>query len=117
MIDVGRTSVLQVAELTRNSVRRAFQVRLVVDSREVIGQAKGVLSERFDVTADAALALLERLAAGSDSSLDEVSRWIVDGAGATLRRPAHDVAHAAQRSARGRDAELKRQLIREATRC
>jgi hypothetical protein len=103
--------------MTRNSVRRAFQVRLVVDSREVIGQAKGVLSERSDITADAALALLERLAAWSDSSLDEVSRWIVEGAHSALRRPSRDAEHATQRAARGREAELRRQLIREATRC
>lgn len=117
MIDAGRTSVVQAAELAWNSVRRELPVIPLVGSRDLIGQAKGVLSERFDITADAALALLKRLAAQSDRPLDEVSRWVVKGAQSTLRRPQHDAAHATQTRAGNRDAELKRQLIREATRC
>jgi ANTAR domain len=117
MIDAGRTSVLQVAEVAWNSLRE-LPVRPVLGSRDVIAQAKGVLSERFDITADAALALLKRLAAHSDRSLDEVSRWVVKGAQSALRRPPQDVAPATKTApARGKDAELKRQLIREATRC
>lgn len=96
MIDLGRSSVLQVAELAWNSMRREFQIRPVSGSRDVVGEARGVLSDRFDITADAALALVKRLAARSDSSVDEVSRHLVKGAEST---------------------ELKRQLIREGTRC
>lgn len=117
MIDTDRASVLRVAELAWNNVGHECQSGPELSFREVIAQAEGVLSERFGISAGAALGLLKRLAEQSDRSVEAVSRRLVRGAHSTLRRLPPDAAHAAQSAARDQDAELRRQLVREATRC
>lgn len=113
MIDAGRTSVLQVAEVAWNSVRRERQFRPVSGTRDAVGKARDALGDRFDITAEAALSLLERLAAQCGTSLEQVSRQLIGGPSTVRRAPrnlAPPVAHDDK-------AELHRRLIREATRC
>ena len=53
------------------------QLRSAVDSRDLIGQAKGILMVRDNVDADAALALLRRRADEQGLTLRELSRKLV----------------------------------------
>ncbi|MFC0111479.1 ANTAR domain-containing response regulator [Kibdelosporangium aridum] len=51
---VSRTQAVQLAELRETNLRRA------VDSRDIIGQAKGILMQRRGISADEAFDLLRR---------------------------------------------------------
>jgi ANTAR domain len=76
-------------------------------SPDVIHQATGVLVERFNITPDAALGLLTRLAQRSETAMVEVSRRLVE-----VRTPP-----TRQNAPREGDDQLRRQIVREATRC
>lgn len=71
--------------------RRQHQLEQAVDSRDVIGQAKGILMERLGVTADVAFQLLVRVSQRSNTKLVQVASELattgqVGGSGGTLRR-------------------------------
>lgn len=117
MIDADRTSVLRVAELAWDNVGYEWQAGQPLPSRDVIAEAQRVLSERFGITDAAALALLKRLAEPSFGSVEAVSRGLLRGARSTPGWPRAAAAHSAQSAARDHDGELRRKLVREATRC
>lgn len=58
--------------------RENEQLLLAVDSRDTIGQAKGMLMERFDIGADQAFALLRRLSQDSNVKLAQLAQRVVD---------------------------------------
>jgi hypothetical protein len=60
------------------------QFRRALASRDVIGQAKGMLMERYDVDAESAFSLLTKLSQDSNVPLVEVARRLV---GAEKHRP------------------------------
>lgn len=118
MIDADRTSVSRVAERAWNNVGYEWQAGQPLPSRDVvIAQARRLLSERFGITDAAALALLKRLAEPSLGSVEAVSHGLLRGARSTPRRPRAAAAHSSQNAARDHDGELRRKLVREATRC
>jgi hypothetical protein len=117
MIDADRTSVLRVAELAWNDVGYEWEAGQPLPSRDVIAQAQRVLSERFGITDTAALALLQRLAEPSFGSVEAVSRGLLRGARSTPGRQRAATAHSAQSAGGDHDGELRRKLVREATRC
>lgn len=53
------------------------QLRRAIDTRDVIGQAKGMLMERYDVSAAAAFTLLVELSQTSNTRLEEIARRLV----------------------------------------
>ena len=55
-----RALVERLVELTESLARRCSQLQEALDSRVVIEQAKGVLSERLDIAPDAAFLILRR---------------------------------------------------------
>jgi transcriptional regulator with GAF, ATPase, and Fis domain len=59
-------------------VRREEQFRSALGSRDIIGQAKGMLMERFKIDAVQAFELLKRLSQGSNEPLASVARQLVD---------------------------------------
>lgn len=66
------------AALAWHMVRRDEQFRSALASRDVIGQAKGMLMERFDIDAVQAFELLKRLSQTSNTPLAEVAQQVVN---------------------------------------
>ena len=64
--------------LAWHAARRDDQFRSALASRDVIGQAKGMLMERFSIDAVAAFNLLMQLSQESNIRVSEISRHIVD---------------------------------------
>ncbi|MBV8785981.1 MAG: ANTAR domain-containing protein [Mycobacterium sp.] len=54
------------------------QLRRAVESRDVIGQAKGILMERFDINAAAAFALLVRLSQRSNTPVTVIAQKLIE---------------------------------------
>ena len=54
------------------------QLRRAIDSRDMIGQAKGLLMERYDVDAAAAFDLLVRLSQRSNTRLEQVAQKLIE---------------------------------------
>lgn len=66
------------AALAWNMVRRDEQFRSALASRDIIGQAKGMLMERFKIDAVQAFELLKRLSQSSNTPLAVVARELVE---------------------------------------
>jgi GAF domain-containing protein len=64
--------------LAWNTVRRDEQFRSALASRDIIGQAKGMIMERFKVDAVQAFELLKRLSQSSNTPLVDVAREMVE---------------------------------------
>lgn len=76
-ISVGSTLATHAAIAVIAAVREE-QFRAAVASRDVIGQAKGILMERFSVDADRAFALLRKLSQDRNQPLHEIARKLTD---------------------------------------
>ncbi|GAA1482325.1 GAF and ANTAR domain-containing protein [Gordonia sinesedis] len=59
------------------AVREREQLRMALSSRDLIGQAKGMIMERYRIDADAAFRLLARLSQDSNTKLVEVARQVI----------------------------------------
>lgn len=68
------------AALALAEAQRADQMHHALGSRDVIGQAKGILMERHGVTADAAFSVLSRVSQAENIKLAEVARPFVEPA-------------------------------------
>jgi transcriptional regulator with GAF, ATPase, and Fis domain len=64
--------------LAWNMVRQDEAFRRALASRDIIGQAKGMIMERFDVDAGHAFELLKRLSQNSNTPLAVVARRLVE---------------------------------------
>jgi AmiR/NasT family two-component response regulator len=64
--------------LTLDSVRHHRHLRSSLGSRDIIGQTKGILMERFAVDADSAFALLTSLAEKSQQPVVVVAKQLLD---------------------------------------
>jgi AmiR/NasT family two-component response regulator len=65
------------AALAWNLLRRDEQFRSALATRDLIGQAKGMLMERFKIDAVQAFEVLKRLSQNSNTPLVDVARDIV----------------------------------------
>jgi GAF domain-containing protein len=66
--------------LYESAVERATHLQTALDSRAVIDQAKGILMERFKLTADQAFQVLTRVSMESNTKVREVAeRFVVTG--------------------------------------
>lgn len=65
------------ATLAWNSLHREQQFRSALASRDVIGQAKGILMERYDINAIEAFDLLRRLSQEDNIKLAEIAERVV----------------------------------------
>jgi GAF domain-containing protein len=63
--------------LVWNLIRRQEQFTSALASRDTIGQAKGILMERFDIDAADAFSLLKRMSQQSNVSVGEISHGLV----------------------------------------
>jgi GAF domain-containing protein len=66
------------AALTLQAVHRGRHFRSALGSRDIIGQAKGILMERFDIGAGAAFSLLSRLSRDSNKPIVVIAKEVVD---------------------------------------
>jgi len=64
--------------LAWNTLRRDEQFRSALASRDIIGQAKGMIMERFKIDAVQAFELLKRLSQNSNTPLVVVARQLVE---------------------------------------
>jgi hypothetical protein len=71
---------IQAALLLYGS-RQATHLQRAVDSRDLIGQAKGILMERFKADAEAAFQMLVKSSQDTNMKLTSVALWLTKNAG------------------------------------
>jgi AmiR/NasT family two-component response regulator len=74
---VARLFAAQAA-LALAEARRAGQLRQALSSRDVIGQAKGILMERHRITADEAFTMLSWHSQQANQKLADVARTLTE---------------------------------------
>lgn len=65
------------------AAENAEQLQKALDSRDVIGRAKGVLMERFDLDQNGAFAMLREASQETNMKLVDVARWVDEERAAT----------------------------------
>ncbi len=65
----------------------AVHLQRAVDSRDLIGQAKGLLRERFKVDDEGAFQMLVKSSQDTNMKLTAVARWLLDNADTSGSRP------------------------------
>jgi transcriptional regulator with GAF, ATPase, and Fis domain len=75
--ELGRLLATHAA-VTLHNVHRGRQFRSALGSRDIIGQAKGMLMERYDVGAGAAFSLLTKLSQESGKPVVVVAKEVVE---------------------------------------
>lgn len=66
------------AAIAFSAVREKEQIRSALTNRDIIGQAKGMLMERYSLNADDAFQLLARLSQDSNTKLADVAVQVVE---------------------------------------
>lgn len=69
--DIAHTYSIHIAAVW-NSLLRMGRIQSALRSRDIIGQAEGMLMHRFGISADEAFVLLERLATSAKLPLDDI---------------------------------------------
>jgi GAF domain-containing protein len=72
------TLLATFAALALAEAQRAGQLHDALGNRDVIGQAKGILMERYGVTSDAAFGVLSRVSQAENMKLAEIARRLVE---------------------------------------
>jgi hypothetical protein len=72
-VENARHSERQQALVAENE-----QLRRAIDTRDTIGQAKGMLMERFDIDAVGAFELLVRLSQNTNTRVEQIARKLVE---------------------------------------
>jgi AmiR/NasT family two-component response regulator len=72
------TLLATFAALALAEAKRADQMHDALGNRDVIGQAKGILMERYGVTADAAFGVLSRVSQAENMKLAEIARRLAE---------------------------------------
>jgi GAF domain-containing protein len=76
--DVAMATIFaQHASVALASAKREEGLRIAIDSRHLIGQAQGILMERFGLTADKAFAVLRRYSQDNNVKLRDLADEIV----------------------------------------
>jgi len=76
-VELGAVFANHIA-LAWSMMRRHDQFRSALASRDIIGQAKGVIMERFNLDAVEAFDLLARLSQQSNTKLFDIARALID---------------------------------------
>jgi GAF domain-containing protein len=82
-----------LAALALNEAQRTEQLTTAIVNRDIIGQAKGIVMERYDLNADAAFSTLSRISQAHNMKLHEVARHVAETRelpGIDIREPAGD---------------------------
>lgn len=83
-VNLGRIFATHAA-LVWNTMRRDQQFRVALVSRDIIGQAKGRLMERFDIDADEAFERLKQMSQDGNTPIAQVARRVTGGASSLLK--------------------------------
>ena len=76
---LGVAAALEDAGISLSSeIHRVENLRAALTSRDVIGQAQGILIERERITADQAFGVLRRTSQHLNIKLREVAQYVVD---------------------------------------
>lgn len=75
------------AAIALYGAKRSAQLTEALRSRDAIGQAKGILIERFTLSEDRAFAMLVRSSQETNIKLHAVAEWLVDEATRGRRGP------------------------------
>lgn len=75
--DIGAMFAAQAA-LALHGAKRVAGLNLALASRDIIGEAKGILIERFDVAPEQAFAMLSEASQHTNLKLVDVATWLVD---------------------------------------
>lgn len=67
------------ASVALAAARQQDNLRRAIDARHLIGQAQGILMERFDIDADRAFAVLRRYSQDSNVKLRTIAEQVVSG--------------------------------------
>ena len=67
-----------MARIAFSAVRERDQIRAALTNRDIIGQAKGMIMERYKLDSDAAFRLLARLSQDSNVRLAEVAEQVIE---------------------------------------
>lgn len=67
------------ASVALAGARREDQLRSALDSRDIIGQAKGMLMQRYSISADEAFDLIKRLSQESNVKARDIAERITEG--------------------------------------
>ena len=73
------------AALLLYGATQAVHLQKAVDSRDLIGQAKGILMERFEIDDEAAFQMLVRTSQDTNMKLTDVARWLTTEPRRTVR--------------------------------
>lgn len=73
------------AAIAFSSAREEQQIRAALTSRDVIGQAKGMLMERYNLGAQAAFALLSKLSQDTNVKLVDIANQVIADAEKSVR--------------------------------
>ena len=80
--DADDVAVAQVlarhAGIALATSQRVENLELAIDARKLIGQAQGILMERFDLDADRAFEVLRRFSQDRNIKLREVAQRLID---------------------------------------
>lgn len=76
-ISIGSLYAVHAA-VAFSAVREKEQIRAALTTRDVIGQAKGMIMERYKLDSDAAFRLLARLSQDSNIRLAEVAEQVIE---------------------------------------
>jgi transcriptional regulator with GAF, ATPase, and Fis domain len=87
--DTGALFASQAA-LVLDSAQRTEGLHIALASRDVIGQAKGILVERMSITPESAFALLVESSQHTNIKLVDVATWLVNEARAKAEKAGHD---------------------------
>jgi GAF domain-containing protein len=72
------TIFVQHAAVAIASAHNEAGLQVAIDARKLIGQAQGILMERFDIDADRAFEFLRRQSQAHNVKLRYVAEWVVD---------------------------------------
>ena len=86
------------AAIALAGAKRVESLNLALTSRDLIGQAKGILMERFDLDAVAAFALLVDASQNTNMKLVDVATWLTTERSDTLTAMGRDRARPTDRS-------------------
>jgi hypothetical protein len=82
------------AALLLYGAQTAAQLQRAVDSRDLIGQAKGILMERFSLDDEGAFEMLVKSSQDTNLKVTEVARWLTNEVGdRPARRSERDTDH------------------------
>jgi hypothetical protein len=87
--DIGMLFASQAA-LVLHGAQRISGLNTALESRDVIGQAKGILMERFDIGAPEAFSMLVESSQRTNMKLVDVARWLLEEKEKKRKGPAPD---------------------------